>query len=534
MEESRTDVKSSSLFAFIKENQRNWWIVGFFILYVYGIKVFNISISHDTESIMSIPDYIYGAWYMMGRFGLVFLKKLLGSYFFNPYIAAFMMVVLMLCNSIVWEYLIFIIKGSQGPKTTLWIFPVLFFTSGISAEQSEFLLQAYEVNLALLMVAVVLILFFRGILKRKKWYYCAAAFLCVIAFSTYQSLIPLFAASCALCFLLIYDRISADETKEIQAKEYWLLIGKMILFCVGSFIIYQLINKLVLEVHGLEPTPYISGQIMWGTIPAKQCVINIVRHVYMALTGKRFLYSASFGVVYAAIVLVTIVRIKKRETCYWIYCLAVIFCLGAPFLMAVLMGNAPTIRADILLPFTVGFLMQYLVEKLFEKAAERPGINGKQIRIAVVCAVFIASFTQSAASARLYYTQYVQYEEDVRRAVKITDRIDQLGLGEIPREPVVFVGYRMPQLNRACYPSEQLELIGRSFFELSYGTKHGTWVMNLFLNTIGYTYNMPSPEQSEQAEKDAEDMPVWPAQGSVAEKNGVIIVKLSEAYLDEE
>lgn len=534
MEENRSDVNHSSLLTFIRENQRNWWIVGFFILFVYGIKVFNVSISHDTESIMSIPTNIYIAWYMMGRFGLIFLKNLLGSNFFNPYVAVFMMVVLMLCNSMVWEYLIFILKGRKEPKNTLWIFPVLFFTSGICAEQSGFLLQAYEVNLVLLLSAAALLLFFRGLQRKKNWYYCVAVFLCVIVFSTYQSLIPLFAASCALCFLLIYDRISSDKTKETGAKEYWILIGKMILFFVGSFIIYQLMNRMVLNIHGLKPTPYISGQIMWGTIPAKHCVINIVHHIYMALTGKRFLYSASFGVVYAATVLTAVVRIRKKEKCYWIYCLAVIFCLGAPFLMAALMGNAPSIRADILLPFTSGFLMQYLVEKLLEKMAGYPGIKQKQAGIAVVCAVFMASFSQSMASARLYYTQYVQYEEDVRLAVKISDRIDQLDLGEIPKEPVVFVGRRVPQLNRTCYSSDQLEIIGHSFFELSYGTQHGTWVMNLFLTTIGYTYNMPSPEQTLQAEKDAEDMPVWPAKGSVAEKNGVIIVRLSEWDLDEE
>ena len=37
---------------FIKEYQFVWWIVGSFLLLAYGIKVFNVSISHDTEAMM--------------------------------------------------------------------------------------------------------------------------------------------------------------------------------------------------------------------------------------------------------------------------------------------------------------------------------------------------------------------------------------------------------------------------------------------------------------------------------------------------
>ena len=156
----------------------------------------------------------------------------------------------------------------------------------------------------------------------------------------------------------------------------------------------------------------------------------------------------------------------------------------------------------------------------------------KAVCAAAAAVLLIFSMSQSLNSARLYYTQYVTYEEDVRLAVKITDRIDQLGLGETPKEPVVFVGGRTPQRNGVCLSDTDLELIGRSFFQISYSAKHGSWVMNHFLDTLGYSYVFPTDEQVAAAEEKAQDMPVWPDEGSVALAGDVIIVKLSETASD--
>ena len=50
--------------------------------------------------------------------------------------------------------------------------------------------------------------------------------------------------------------------------------------------------------------------------------------------------------------------------------------------------------------------------------------------------------------------------------------------------------------------------------------------MQHFLATQGHSYMQPTAEQMKQAEKAAVSMPLWPETGSVAEKDGVIIVNL--------
>lgn len=152
---------------FFLENILSWIFVAFFLMLVYGIKVFNISISHDTEAIIAVPEALYDSWIILGRFGLVLVKKILGIMSFNPYIATFMMVVLMMINAIAWEYLFCSLTGMWYMKYK-WILPVVFFTSKIYVEQNAFILQTYEVNLVLLLVCFSLYAFF---FVGSKWKY---------------------------------------------------------------------------------------------------------------------------------------------------------------------------------------------------------------------------------------------------------------------------------------------------------------------------------------------------------------------------
>lgn len=55
--------------------------MGLFLFAAYGIKVFNVSISHDTEAIMAVPDSLYGSWLFQGRFGLNCIEKVTGNVF---------------------------------------------------------------------------------------------------------------------------------------------------------------------------------------------------------------------------------------------------------------------------------------------------------------------------------------------------------------------------------------------------------------------------------------------------------------------
>ena len=57
---------------YYQTNRRSIGIAGIFLIIAYGIKMFQIMFSHDTEAIISVPDSLYDSWMTMGRYGLIF------------------------------------------------------------------------------------------------------------------------------------------------------------------------------------------------------------------------------------------------------------------------------------------------------------------------------------------------------------------------------------------------------------------------------------------------------------------------------
>lgn len=498
---------------YCRENKVSIVIASAFLMIAYGIKLFQIVFSHDTEAIISVPESLYNSWMTMGRYGLIFLKKILGIYTFNPYLASVLMFLAMVGIVILWGYLFFALEENPGRYSKAsWIFPVIFLTTPMMAEQISFLLQAFEVCLAVLILGIVLLMIWHGILTKKYLWYLPAILLSALIFSVYQTIVPLFISGTAACFLVCYRKKSGS---------WWPVILQLIGNFGAGLLVYEIANKIIMKVLGITTTAYISDQLMWGTISASECVRNIWNHICQAVTGQGFYYSLSFGIAVVLAILLLIYRRKKATKEYYLYVIATIIFLLTPFMMTILMGQEPKMRTQLGLGFVAGFYFQYGVICFWK--AEKKYIC--RFACAVLCLAVIFSFHQCTKVADMFYTEYVQYQEDVRLALKISNRIDMLDLGESPEEPLVFVGARSPQLNNSSI--RNLENIGHSFFEWSFTTDYGSFIMRNFMASIGYYYNSPTTEQIEIAEQAAQNMEIWPASDSVSVVEGVIVVRLS-------
>ena len=508
---------SKEFVKFWERNKRSLVITIIMLIIAYGMKIFHLAISHDTEAIISVADSLYGSWLSMGRFGLVALKYLFDLEIFNPYLASVFTFIMLLANTILWEYLFWrITVYRKNFFRWSWVFPVLFLTAPIMADQISFLLQAFEVQLSILMVGVSLFLLWpRRRAKYRGCGYVIAGGLLALSFSCYQSTVPLFIAGTIACFLLAFPVI----------RRKWTVIFRLIAFFILSFLAYELINRIVMYCMNISPTAYISDQILWGSNSFKECLKNILRHIWDVVAGNGIFYSCAYSVSVILLAVLIIYKIIKRQKELVVFILASLILAVSPFLMTILMGQAPSTRVQIVLPFVFGFVIQYFLIWWEQNAFSRKGLVTK---INIIFGLFLLALglEQCVWDARIFYTEYVVYEEDVRLATKISDRIEKLNLGESPAEPVVFIGYRQPGLNPSTY--SHITLSGYSFFEISYSTAHGTWVMRNFMETLGYNYVDPSGEQIAVAEEYAKNMDSWPNSGSVAEHDGVIIVKLSE------
>lgn len=514
-ERSTVKIGRKSLMKYCYKNRFQMILLGFFLVLAYGMKIFNIAISHDTEAMISMPDALYGSWLQMGRFGEIFLKKLLGTYNFNAYVAGFMMVVSMFVVAVLWNYVFFCVSEDRN-KIILWVFGAVCFASTIMAEHEGFLLQAYEVVFAMGLVALAVLLLLDGGVARKKWRkwieYVGAMFILMLSFATYQAMVVFYIAVAVMCFLLYYEK-NADDT---STKEKWIYILRYIILFVISYVVYAVLNRIILKELGYGTLEYIDGQMAWKTQGIHSCIKNIFEHVVEVFEGGSFFYTKGLGIV-VLLMIVKVVWQKKRKD-YWLYILATLFLFACPFLMTIVLGSRPSYRTELNIPFVLAFLICMVLDYTKQK---------RKILFQFGLAVaFIFCMAQSQNVARLYYTEYVQNQEDEMLAVKISDRIDQLDV-DTSQVPVAFVGGKHCERNLSCVPEAQLGLTGYSFFEVSYGTMHGTWVMQHYLSTLGINYVLPNEDQVNNADAASQDMPIWPNSESVQYRDGIIIVRLS-------
>lgn len=515
MEEKKTitNREEAGFRQFLTANRLSFIITLTAFLFAYGMQLFHVMISHDTEAIISDADAIYNSWLAFGRFGLVLLKRLLGMMNYIPYTAVFLFFVTMFATSVVWQYLFYRLTIHKERFAHFsWILPVIFFTAPIMAEQASFMLQTFEVTLGMLLLGVTLLCLWRGILDKRRFCYVPAVFCLVLAFSIYQALVPLFIAMTIGCFLLYMER---------GGKTFGVIV-KLILSFVLSLVLYYIANKLVIYLLHIGASTYLEDQIMWGKVPVSECISNILSNIRRAVTARGIYLTLAYPAALLAALGLIILMAKRRTKKMPLYILCVLVLLLSPFFMTILMGNTPQYRTQLTLPFVCGFVLQYLL-------MAGPLAAFRYRKVLIYPALFLVALLgcrQGMVCARLFNTEYVVYQEDVRLAVKISDRIDKLDLGESPAEPVVFIGTRTPKLNPST--KNESELSGFSFYQIAFSTTHGTFEIKNFMDTLGYHYRMPTDAQAQQAESLSADMPIWPNNGSVTVKNGLIIVKLSD------
>lgn len=506
-------IEFENIGSFCKKNKGSISLAMVIIIIAYGMKLFHICISHDTEAIISIPEALYKSWIELGRYGLIFLKRVLGTYIFNPYITSAFLLVAMCINVVVWEYLFYsLTPRKKGFSKRSFIFPVFFFVSAIMVEQLSFTLQSFEVVVAMLFVALSILMFFMAETGKSRLYHIPSIVLAMLAFATYQSMAPLFVAAAAACFLLLY----------LRQKEYWNIAFKLVGSFVSSLFLYLIINKVVQNACGLKTDTYLSGQILWRGDNIKECCLNIIYAFYQVITGRGVYYNLAYTVALVMAVIFIISALKKHYKKPGLFLLALFVLYASPFMMTILMGNMPTYRTQIILGFVYAAVFQF-----FASWIDGLGENNvvKKFKYVYISLLLIFAVNQVEQAGNMFYTEYVQYNEDVRVAEKISERIETLGLGEEPELSVVFIGRRVPILNRSV--SQSYELLGKSFFELSFDTNHGSFVMNNFMNTLGYPYKMPTAKEISAAQEYSTSMPSWPEEESVQMHENIIIVKLS-------
>ena len=493
---------------FCKLNIKSIILIVIFTIMTYGIKIFNYSISIDTEKLINEYNWQLDTWASFGRFGLVFTKKLFGLNPFNAYISCFMMVVAMIVFGITWSYVINYFSFEKSKKSIITaVFPIIFITAPLFTEQFNFILQSFEVAFAIILCSIAVFCISKWTINSKNNIYLIISLVCMVwGFGTYQSIVLLHISGVLACYILIYIAKKKGNVK--LDKNYF---GLAVLKYSGTFILgyisFSIVNKIVQSFYGTSN--YVDNMIKWGTEPAIESVKNILRYVRYGLFGDGLFYSKLFLVCIVFLAIYAILNMFTKNKDKFLFLSAVGVFIASPFLLSVYIGNGLIPRMQFNYQFVIAFIL-YLSVWIFKD---------KKVKSIIMISILCIAMNQSYTVVKLFTSEQLKYEDDVKLASKIADRIESLELGETPEYPVVLVGSHTSNI-----PNKVVgEFIGRSWFEFGGNSLRAIG----FMNTLGYNYIEPTQEQISEGYEIAKNMDSWPNKNSVKFEDGLIIVKFN-------
>ncbi len=461
----------------------------------------------DSEIIINAPGHMYN-WNEIGRFGLVLLKQLCGLARYNPFFEAILlMVTLYLCAGMT-VALFHQITGNVGTVEAI-LFSLLYIVYPIYGEQFLFQFQACEVVMGMMLVTLAGWYFYSFLRTRNLFAFILSDGFLVVAFGVYQSMVNL-----AICYYVAIFLFMLLENKEMKP-------GKCVLLSCGHFAIALVLYELIRNLF--PKSNYLTDQVFWGREGILAIARLLLSHMKQVLLGMNLFYTKSlllmflFGLVF----LFFILRRKEHRSTWMV--LALLGMIFSPFALNVAIGTPSAYRTMIMLPFT-GAVLWLAYSRYFAQKKSTP------LRVLLLATGIVMLILQTMPLMRLFYTRQVIGENDQATAHQLIHDIDQIADDE--SLPVVFLGSRKAKTNAACYTLEDAATyVCFSVFELG-ATEEGFYSGSTgriigYFNMLGADYTRATIVQCHDAYLNCADMPVWPKEGSILERDGVIVVKLS-------
>lgn len=504
----------------------------------YGFLVFSGTIRIDTEELMNHPGSKLG-WLSIGRFGLAFLKDILG----------------LQTHHMVWSGLLFflffwlganlltfgIYHFSGGKSYSYWIFLLLYSTSNIWSYQVYFSVQQAEVACAMLLLVSAAFLSVQAVFEKmgaaRIWRLLVSFVLLVLGLGAYQALAVYYIAACLIFFLVGIGRETGIEQEQKDGRLLLRCLG-LVLFFACAYAAYAAIA----DAWFMAGADYMNAQSGWSRYPVTDCIKNVLR------TAKNLLFAIgprnfSFYPAAALFTAVWLVRIfagiygRQGGRRFVLWLLALTALLASPLFMTIYMGEMLVTRAQFALPLAAAFLGMYVIDGLSERG-KRETKAQEQKRTAGVCVwarrlgvifVSVVLLGQCTYNLRLAYTDQVRFEDDAAKTEQLLTLLAKANGGTLPTQPIAFVGYQQAELPKWC---RRTEMYGWSFYEWDYDSKRPAGATHRIVGLIqAYTgavlEEAVTEEQLLAAAQMAQPLSDFPADGCIAVTDELVVVRLS-------
>lgn len=482
----------------------------FVLILVHNPILFFNNIGIDTYLFLNDPMTDYN-WIEIGRYGLIIEKFILNLTTFSIFYANIIFITFLILSSIILYYIIYKVSNRDIGIANICI-PIIGFTHPIFAEQLYFANQIAEIGFTFFIVVLGLLFIFKWIKEKKILDVILGIILLNISFASYQAFVCVYIAMCIFLFIMMYED---DNKKESMIK----IIFKLII----TFIISMILYEIVIHILPSDMTYLMSGNA-WKTRAFAENIEHIKYQLAEILLARGDYYNIGFTIGSIGILFIGIYNCIKKNNFNNVverilYLLSILLLIVTAFIMTILLGQTPLLRAQLYIPIIEACLLTFLVYYTFKN---------KYLKFLGILLIIYVSEIQIYKLENLYYTEHMRLQSDINVSYQIINELEQLGIEE--DDTIIFVGEKEAKLNKTCNKGET---IGKSMFERPQATEKLTWYTSrqilLLFRALGYEYTLPRIDQAEEAEKFAENIEnVWPEKESIVSNNGYFIVKLSE------
>ena len=510
-----------------------------------------------THSSMGVDDTCVAKYFAdgfaptQGRWTLFLLNKVFHIAEYSPFVIDVIGVAFLAAAAVI--FCILFQRLSQGhlhPFACI-TFSCVFLSYPLIAEVYVYYLHN-GLSLAYMLSALALyVVFARTGFKRLA----AAGIMLAVAFSCYESLAMVYILGIFCCILLKYIKFGKIKTNETRAGclTFGQLIREILISCVPiliALVVRSLVSGAIMAILGEQGTIEHSllsslREIFGGDFLGKiRDMATVFGRYYVVNALASFPIALYWCCVLVLLVFMAVQIVKNRNG---MLALATLGVLISPWLLSLVEMTAEPYRTMQTLAVFCGFVLMLLVNAMFSAA------NRKVFRLAAIALLLIIVYNQIFLLNKWFYVDYLKYEEDVDRASKIAYDIEKYATLD---KPVVFVGevqesgvvrtyaylesdsaaferiswaYRLLGMDEPEEYSTEQNLVWYSIFDWGVDAfdEPGTELIHFF-RYHGYPLKQADSLMQEQAAEIAEEMSVWPKEGSILETEEYVIVKLGD------
>lgn len=456
----------------------------------FGSFAFATDYYVDSEVVINIAGTNYN-WLEIGRFGLVFVRRLLGTSWYNPYYTGILFLFFLWLTGMTFSCLC----SKLFPKLTapvLILGSLLFLTYPTFTEQYYFHFQSAEIAFGLWICMLSLGIFYFFVRDRRLSCFIVSLFTTFLIFAIYQSFVPLMLCGYLTIFLSIVIRKDTSDT--VIKRGIW---GSILHF-VTAFALYELIEQCF-----FAESTYLSEQIIWAsesyslTTSVKTVLICCIR----MLAGYDVFYTAvlPFAILFAAAALLHLRTLKPVR--FILTSLSTIGIVLCPFLLTFLMGGNTATRSQ----FTYGFSACMLIFFAIQTFLEYPVVSKTHIpKTAKKFLTIPAVSTATLLLCMLMQIDTVRFIWDMHEEVAEFDRTTATALMETMYDSHIvdsnigttLWGSLQPDLEYEALLSRNPSYLFRSVFNLEHHIEpycfYSTNRILGYMESMGHAFTFPT------------------------------------------